>query len=92
MKTLREFVRENLHCSYDNANEFISKFRHYDAVEYGRNIIENHCDSFVEGFDIDDIDEETLASVAISVEDESMSDISTVEDDVLKNIFQDKYE
>lgn len=39
MTTLNEFVKRNLHCSYDEAAEFISKLRHYDAVEYGRNII-----------------------------------------------------
>jgi len=87
MMTLNEFVKQNLHCSYEEATEFISQFRHYDAVEYGRNIIENHEEDFIEGFDIDSIEEETLASIAIKVEDRAMTDLSVVEDEVLKEYF-----
>lgn len=92
MKTLKEFVRGNLHCSYDEASEFISKFRHYDAVDYGRNIIENHIDNFVEGFNIDNIDETTLAAIAITLEEDCLRDLSVIEDDILRDVFGDKYE
>ena len=87
MMTLNEFVKRNLHCSYDEAAEFISKFRHYDAVEYGRDIIRNHEEDFIEGFDLDSIEEETLANIAIKVEDRAMTDLSVVEDEVLKEYF-----
>lgn len=84
---LVKFVKENLKCSSAEAWDFISKFRHYDAVEYGRNIIENHIDSFVEGFDVDGIDEETLASLAIRLEDDCMTDLSSIEDEILRDVF-----
>ena len=85
--TLKDFVRSKIHCSYDEAEEFISLFRHYDAVEYGRNIIENHADNFMDEFDVDDIDEDVLAEVAIAVEDRAMQDLSTIEDTVLSELF-----
>lgn len=92
MKTLNDFIRENLHCSYDEANTFISNFRHYDAVDYGRNIVENHLDSFSDEFDVDSIDEETLACIAIRLEDDCLVDLSIIEDNILKDVFGDKYE
>lgn len=85
--TLTEFVRSQVHCSYDEASEFISNFRHYDAVEYGKNILKNHEDDFVDGFDIDAVDDETCAQLAIDFEDLAMSDSSEKEDKVLKNTF-----
>lgn len=89
--TLKEFVRNKLNCSYDDAELFISKFRHYDAVEYGRNILENHEDDFKEGFDIDSIEEETLAKIAIGVENKAMSDLSSIEDSMLEEYFPFEY-
>lgn len=90
--TLKDFIRRELKCSYDDAEEFIRKFRHYDAVDYGKNIIQNHIDSFVEGFDTDNVDEETLACIAIRLEDDCLCDLSTIEDRILKDVFEDKYE
>lgn len=91
MKTLVQFVRDNLKCSSTEAYTFINKLRHYDAVDYGRNIIENHLDNFVDGFDTDRIDEETLASIAIRLEDDCMTDLSTIEDDILTDVFGENY-
>ena len=87
MMTLNKFIERNLCCSYDEAAEFISKFRHYDAVEYGRDIIRNHEEDFIEGFDLDSIEEETLANIAIEVENRAITDLSVAEDDVLKEHF-----
>lgn len=91
MKRLVRFVMKRLKCSHSEALDFISKFRHYDAVDYGRNIIENHEDSFVEGFDTDTIGEETLAAIAIMLEDACMSDLSSIEDQILEDVFGEKY-
>ena len=91
MDTLVQFVKESFNCSSAKAWGFISKFRHYDAVEYGSNIIENHRDNFAEGFDLDIIDEETLASLAIRLEDDCMTDLSTIEDDILTDVFGESY-
>ena len=88
---LNEFVRFTLHCSYDEADMFISDFRNYDAVEYGRNILENHEDNFCDGFDIDSVDEDLLIAIAHGVEDEAMDGCGTIEDHVLHDIFGDKY-
>lgn len=91
MKTLKDFVRENLHCSFDKAEEFISKFRYYDAANYGRSIVENNIDNFTEGFNIEEISEETFASIAIRFEDDCLTDISVIEDRILKDVFEDRY-
>ena len=85
--TLREFVRSNVHCSYDEADKFISNFRYYDAAEHGRNILECHEDDFVDEFNIDNIDDGICAQIAIDVEDMAMSDLSEKEDKVLKEYF-----
>ena len=92
MNTLKEFVRSNLRCSYDETEEFIRKFRYYDAVDYGRNIIENYRGSFSEDFDADNIDEETLACIAIRLEDACLVDLSAIEDNILRDVFGEKYE
>lgn len=47
---------------------------------------------FAEGFDVDGIDEETLADIAIRLEDECMTDLSTIEDDILDDVFGENYE
>lgn len=91
MKRLVRFVMERLKCSHSEACGFIIEFRHYDAVDYGANIIENHADNFVEGFDTDSIDEETLAAIAIMLEDACMSNLGSVEDQILEDVFGEKY-
>ena len=89
--TLVEFVRSKVHCSYEEAYQFIVDFKHHSDVQGGRNIVENHIDNFNEDFDTDNITDEDYAKIAIEVDEEVYSDIGSKEDEVLSRLYGENY-